>query len=143
MKKWKTIAASALGVAIFAVTTACAGIADTQANAVIRTESGRYINGMIYSMESKMAIPYEKEVFELDAFKAKDGSIVFANIKHEAKNDVPVYVRISDNGTPENFADDKAMEIGFAFSEYMDECIKRNDEFIRHMDEFIATFERK
>lgn len=126
----------ALGVCTFAGLTACAGYADTTAAAEIRVESARFYtedDGTIVTADGN-EWKYTVETLD-DAFKCSDGSILFTGIEHEAKNDVPVWVRISDNGTAGEISDDEILSVGLDFGEYMDEIIAANNDFI-------ATFRR-
>lgn len=126
----------ALGVCTFAGLTACAEYADMTAAAEIRVESARFYTedgGTIVTADGN-EWKYTAETLD-DAFKCSDGSILFTGIEHEAENDVPVWVRISDNGTVGEISDDEILAVGLDFGEYMDEIIAANNEFI-------ATFKR-
>ena len=113
---------------------ACAGYADMTAKAVTRTEPARFYtaeNGTIKTKDGNIW-SYQTETLD-DAFKCSDGSIMFTGIQHKAKNNVPVWVRINDKGTPENITDDEILKVGLDFCAYMDEVIAANDAYIAEL----------
>ena len=147
----RRIIKTTLGVCVLTGAMLLAGYADTTAIAETRVESARYYtdnNGMIVTKDGN-EWGYYAETLN-DAFCDSTGKVWFNSIQHEAKNDVPVWVRISDNGTPDIISDDKIMTVGLDFSKYMDEVIEANNieirknwEFIEKTDDFIKSHNYK
>ena len=136
--KVRNIATTALGVCVFTGAVLMAGYADTTAMAESRVESARFYTkdgGTVVTIDGH-EWGYTTEILD-DAFLDSTGKVWFNGIEHEAKNDVPVWVRISDNGTPNYLDDDEVLKVGLDFCAYMDEQIDANEIAIRHNWEFI------
>ena len=132
--KAKSMIGTVAGVLVFATFTVFAGMLDTEANAKNRIESARYYtanNGTIVT-ETGIERNYAEE-FLYDASEDRNGEIIFFNIKHDAKDNVPVYVLISDKGTPENTGDDEIIKVGLDWNGYMEEIIASNNAFIEEL----------
>ena len=111
----------------------CAGTVDRQAEAKNYTVAGRIteITTEIKTADGNLW-SYDAEVFEYEGWKSNTGEICFIEMpEKEITPDYPVYVEFSDNGTPEILEDDIIIRVGYDFNTYMDECIARNDEWIR------------
>lgn len=123
-----------LGVCVFSAFVGFAAYIENMPGEVIRNEFARYytINDGTIITEDGRPWDYSADVLN-DAFQATDGSIVFVNIEHEPKNDVPVWVKINDNATPEDYSDDEIIKVGLDFSAYMDEVIAANDAYIAEL----------
>ena len=135
--KWKAMktVVSVIGAAFLCGTVAFAGLIDCQANEKIDVERGRFYGNYIVTESRKIPVNIDK--FEHDAYKASDGDVLFTKADFPVRNDVPVYVKISDKGTPENISDDEIIMIGFAFCEYIEEGILATETAIQRNWEFI------
>lgn len=136
--KVRNIATTALGICVFTGAVLMAGYADTTAMADTRVESARFYTndgGTVVTADGHEWV-YSTDVLD-DAFQDSTGKVYFNGIEHEAKNDVPVWVRIGDNGTPDYLKDDEVLKVGLDFCAYMDEQIDANEIAIRHNWEFI------
>lgn len=125
---------TALGVCVCSAFIGFASYVENMPCEVVRNESARYYtanNGTIITADGH-EWGYSATVLG-DAFQADDGSVIFANIEHEPKNDVPVWVKINDKATPDDYSDDEILKVGLDFCAYMDEVIAANDAYIAEL----------
>ena len=99
-----------------------------------RIEAARYytVNNGTVVTESGFKGKYSADYLG-DAMQCSDGRIMFNGIKHKLENNVPVWVKIADKATPNDFSDDEIIMVGLDFCAYMDEVIKANDAYIAEL----------
>lgn len=127
-KTFKKLINGTIGMCAFVTIVGMVGYMETRAYEENRIEHGRYYDGIIVTNNGFKASYTEASLY--DARLCTDGSVMFTEIEHELENDVPVYVRICDKGTPNDTSDDEILKAGLDWNKYMDEIIARNDAFI-------------